>query len=215
MSSERVKVDLRLGLISSRDWKKLTFYYFADEYINFNSLVTDLFKIYKTRIWMSAINPASFQTPAGGLQLPGGVGPSAFSADADQYSNRNAHRQYPTSTSNGPNQAPLTAFDHAWSASRDNATISPMAFSQLYAQPFPHHDLDVRSLDQYPIEYRQGLHQVLNIHSPFNSPGYNAPNSHHSSSFTARPQSSNAAMQASPLYSRDWNQSFQGLSLNP
>ncbi|KAJ5142741.1 PSP1 C-terminal [Penicillium bovifimosum] len=45
------------------DWKKLTFYYFADSYINFNSLVTDLFKIYKTRIWMSAINPASFVTP--------------------------------------------------------------------------------------------------------------------------------------------------------
>jgi hypothetical protein len=52
-----------------RDWKKLTFYYFADSYINFNSLVTDLFKIYKTRIWMSAINPASFVTPpSAGLQ---------------------------------------------------------------------------------------------------------------------------------------------------
>ncbi|PKY04367.1 PSP1 domain protein [Aspergillus campestris IBT 28561] len=51
------------------DWKKLTFYYFADSYINFNALVTDLFKIYKTRIWMSAINPASFVTPpTGGLQ---------------------------------------------------------------------------------------------------------------------------------------------------
>lgn len=44
------------------DWKKLTFYYFADSYINFNSLVADLFKIYKTRIWMSAINPAAFVT---------------------------------------------------------------------------------------------------------------------------------------------------------
>ncbi|TKA61955.1 hypothetical protein B0A49_13319, partial [Cryomyces minteri] len=42
------------------DWKKLTFYYFADNYVNFNPLVTDLFKIWKTRIWMSAINPASF-----------------------------------------------------------------------------------------------------------------------------------------------------------
>ncbi|KAH3519916.1 hypothetical protein KXV55_006826 [Aspergillus fumigatus] len=56
------------------DWKKLTFYYFADSYINFNSLVTDLFKIYKTRIWMSAINPASFVTPpTAGLPPPGGV----------------------------------------------------------------------------------------------------------------------------------------------
>ncbi|KAM6513925.1 hypothetical protein FALCPG4_015117 [Fusarium falciforme] len=45
------------------DRKKLTFYYFAGSYINFKSLVTDLFKIYKTRIWMSAINPASFRQP--------------------------------------------------------------------------------------------------------------------------------------------------------
>lgn len=58
-----------------RDWKKLTFYYFADSYINFNSLVTDLFKIYKTRIWMSAINPASFVTPpSAGLQPSGALG---------------------------------------------------------------------------------------------------------------------------------------------
>ncbi|KAL2821370.1 hypothetical protein BDW59DRAFT_110486 [Aspergillus cavernicola] len=57
------------------DWKKLTFYYFADSYINFNSLVTDLFKIYKTRIWMSAINPASFVTPpTAGLQSPNPLG---------------------------------------------------------------------------------------------------------------------------------------------
>lgn len=56
-------------LIFPSDSKKLTFYYFADSYINFNSLVTDLFKAYKTRIWMSAINPASFQTPTASLGL--------------------------------------------------------------------------------------------------------------------------------------------------
>lgn len=55
----------------------MTFYYFADAYINFNSLVTDLFKIYKTRIWMSAINPASFASPTLGLQAPSGIGPGA------------------------------------------------------------------------------------------------------------------------------------------
>ncbi len=61
-----------------RDWKKLTFYYFADSYINFNSLVTDLFKVYKTRIWMSAMNPASFAHPTTGLHPPGsGIAPSS------------------------------------------------------------------------------------------------------------------------------------------
>lgn len=164
---------------------------------------------------MSAINPASFQTPAGGLKLPGGVGPSAFSADFDQYTNRHPQRQYPMSASNGTSQAPLATLDHAWSASRDNATTGPITFPQLYAQPFPPHDLDVPSVDQYSIDYRQGLHQALNIHSPFNTPGYNAPGLHHSSSFTARPPSDNSRMQASHTFGRDWNQSFQGLSLNP
>lgn len=39
--------------------------------------MTDLFKIYKTRIWMSAINPASFASPTLGLQAPSGIGPGA------------------------------------------------------------------------------------------------------------------------------------------
>lgn len=52
-----------------RDWKKLTFFYYAHSYVNFNILVTELFKIYKTRIWMSAINPASLSSP-----LPAGRG---------------------------------------------------------------------------------------------------------------------------------------------
>ncbi len=68
----------------------MTFYYFADSYINFNSLVTDLFKIYKTRIWMSAINPASFASPTAlGLQAPSGVGPGAVV----NRSAASAHRQ--------------------------------------------------------------------------------------------------------------------------
>ncbi|KAF7712078.1 PSP1 C-terminal domain-containing protein [Penicillium ucsense] len=72
------------------DWKKLTFYYFADSYINFNSLVTDLFKIYKTRIWMSAINPASFVTPptAGLSGSPVVMGNQAYSQDPTHFDRR-------------------------------------------------------------------------------------------------------------------------------
>ncbi|CAG8239853.1 unnamed protein product [Penicillium salamii] len=67
------------------DWKKLTFYYFADSYINFNSLVTDLFKIYKTRIWMSAINPASFVTPPNpGLPGPGAITNPLYGVDTER-----------------------------------------------------------------------------------------------------------------------------------
>ena len=77
-----------------RDWKKLTFYYFADSYINFNSLVTDLFKVYKTRIWMSAMNPASFAHPSG-LHPPGsGIAQSNPLVSIGESSNDPLHSQY-------------------------------------------------------------------------------------------------------------------------
>ncbi|KAL7933491.1 hypothetical protein V8C35DRAFT_56582 [Trichoderma chlorosporum] len=85
------------------DWKKLTFYYFADSYINFNSLVTDLFKIYKTRIWMSAINPASFASPTLGIQAPSGVGPGAVGVGRG--ANANERRPNPVSQQEQQSQA--------------------------------------------------------------------------------------------------------------
>ncbi|KND02710.1 uncharacterized protein SPPG_01793 [Spizellomyces punctatus DAOM BR117] len=39
------------------DRRKLTFYFVADRRIDFRELVRELFKIYKTRIWMCAVNP--------------------------------------------------------------------------------------------------------------------------------------------------------------
>ncbi|KAK5175636.1 uncharacterized protein LTR77_000775 [Saxophila tyrrhenica] len=59
------------------DFQKLIFYFYADHYIDFKALVTELYRIYKVRIWMSAINPASFALQANG-QPPSGVGPGAI-----------------------------------------------------------------------------------------------------------------------------------------
>ncbi|GJJ74376.1 hypothetical protein EMPS_06734 [Entomortierella parvispora] len=40
------------------DRRKLTFYFISDSRIDFRELVRDLFKMYKTRIWMCAVNAA-------------------------------------------------------------------------------------------------------------------------------------------------------------
>ncbi|GAN00701.1 PSP1-domain-containing protein [Mucor ambiguus] len=40
------------------DRRKLTFYFIAERRIDFRELVRELFKIYKTRIWMCAVNPS-------------------------------------------------------------------------------------------------------------------------------------------------------------
>jgi PSP1 C-terminal conserved region len=53
-------MDMIYANIVFSDYKKLTFYFYAEQYINFNDLVTELFKIWKLRIWLSAVNPASY-----------------------------------------------------------------------------------------------------------------------------------------------------------
>jgi hypothetical protein len=69
-----------LSLTINSDYHKLTYYYYAESYVNFNELVTDLFKQYKVRIWMSAVNPASVINPAGFMQVqpPSAIGPGAI-----------------------------------------------------------------------------------------------------------------------------------------
>lgn len=147
------------NLIIRRDSKKLTFFYFADSYINFNSLVTDLFKIYKTRIWMSAINPASFQTPTSSLGLQpafGGVGagrdspanrrrqynqqpaPASFNeyendrAFAEQGNLRSAYMgQYPGYPPGFSQGAGINAFNNG------NMQDALDPFGQYYTQPYP------------------------------------------------------------------------------
>lgn len=185
----------------------MTFYYFAEEYINFNSLVTDLFKIYKTRIWMSAINPASFQTPVGGLQIPGGAASSALSGDVENHGGRRQQRQQPTSIPGSTQVA--TNFDQTWSPNQDGNVMNGMAYPQLYAQQFLPQGLDMRQLEQYPLEYHQGVQQMQS----YISPGYNVNDLRHSSSFSSRPESSNGGPQPSHSLGRDWNQAMQGLSL--
>lgn len=66
-----------INTICFRDWQKLIFYYYADHYVNFKDLVNDLYKLYKVRLWMSAVNPASFSTNAIN-QPPTGIGPGAI-----------------------------------------------------------------------------------------------------------------------------------------
>ncbi|KAB8338896.1 hypothetical protein FH972_021838 [Carpinus fangiana] len=48
------------------DYQRLTFFYFSPNYVVFNALVHDLFRIFKKRIWMSSVN-ATTAGRSGGL----------------------------------------------------------------------------------------------------------------------------------------------------
>jgi hypothetical protein len=125
----------------SRDWKKLTFYYFADSYINFNSLVTDLFKIYKTRIWMSAINPASFASPTLGLQAPSGIGPGVVgvSRGTQDHQQTTPAASEPPTTFSAQTQNSSLRFSRPWtyqSSGSDQTVVGPATYDMA---PTPNH----------------------------------------------------------------------------
>lgn len=132
---------LARALTLRRDWKKLTFYYFADSYINFNSLVTDLFKIYKTRIWMSAINPASFASPTLGLQAPSGIGPGAIGVGrgSSVAQRRQDQQQDPQTNYGGANQQARGAqpsYGHSFPADRTGITAGAFPASGYAYNPY-------------------------------------------------------------------------------
>lgn len=78
----------------------MIFYYYADHYINFKDLITELYRIYKTRIWLSAVNPASFSQHALG-QPPSAIGPGAITQ------NQNLNNSY--TMAYGPDPDPYGA----------------------------------------------------------------------------------------------------------
>ncbi|KAH7117225.1 hypothetical protein B0J13DRAFT_203211 [Dactylonectria estremocensis] len=105
------------------DRKKLAFYFFADNYINFNSLVKDLFKIYRTRIWMSAINPASFPSRTLVIQAPSGIGSGAVAVARASGGKDRRQNQQPQE-----HHQPVPAFP---TGSRDGSEFRPN-FNQLF-----------------------------------------------------------------------------------
>ncbi|KAL8727837.1 MAG: hypothetical protein Q9166_005783 [cf. Caloplaca sp. 2 TL-2023] len=193
------------------DWKKLTFYYFADAYINFNPLVTDLFKIYKTRIWMSAINPASFATPASTLPLPSGLGASAFLSESGAGLERRQYRASPNLTTVSASQAGYRD-GRAWDLTQDGPGLGLMPLSNAFPQPLQAPDFDVRQLDQYPIQYSHNSQQVIGLQPRYNPAMYglsNLPSSLYATSLDSRDEPAGTPN----AIGAEWNHAFQGLSL--
>ncbi|TGJ82603.1 hypothetical protein E0Z10_g6166 [Xylaria hypoxylon] len=200
------------------DWKKLTFYYFADSYINFNSLVTDLFKIYKTRIWMSAINPASFASPTLGLQAPSGVGPGAVGLARAGGSNNTDRRANQTQELQGTfaNANPSgRSFQPAFSAPF-NATDRPSAGGSAYPPAgFPYSGYASYSGAPRAASYMPGMMQTMDAYGTgFPQNGEFPPTMRARFSSPHDAASSHDQAQSSLAPQNDWVGTFQGLSLN-
>ena len=192
----------------------MTFYYFADAYINFNSLVTDLFKVYKTRIWMSAINPASFASPSLGLQAPSGIGPGAVGVTRNAQPER---RPQPEQSSFGGTQSGrgYPAFPSQAFTSPVDRGIPATAFQPAgYAYGYPPLATAPRNVGMSPAGYSP----MMDPFGAFPPSEYQGlPNSFPSPhAATPNHEGNEYGRQSSGLGTPNdtWIGAFQGLSMN-
>ncbi|KAL8705859.1 MAG: hypothetical protein Q9201_001082 [Fulgogasparrea decipioides] len=194
------------------DWKKLTFYYFADAYINFNPLVTDLFKIYKTRIWMSAINPASFATPGTILQAPLGLGPGAFLPESSPGPEGRQYRSTPGLNAVSGSQGGYRGGGRVWDPAREVPNFAQMPLTGNFPQPFQAAEFGVRQMDQYPAEYSHGTQQVIDLQPRYNPADYSL-SGLQSPLYAASLEHRDETARTPNAVGGEWNHAFQGLSL--
>ncbi|KAJ2901343.1 hypothetical protein MKZ38_001955 [Zalerion maritima] len=198
------------------DWKKLTFYYFADSYINFNSLVTDLFKIYKTRIWMSAINPASFASPTLGLQAPSGIGPGAVGVGRG--SGNSERRQNPPQEQQQPGYAGAPQHNRSFqggaftqSFGNDGSVVQSPSYQQSGYPGYPGSQYGgaFGNTSSAPSQYVPGMMQAMDQYQGGFSQGgdFGAVRGRY-------PGVQGPGQDASLAGQGEWVNQFQGLSLN-
>lgn len=214
-----------------RDWKKLTFYYYADSYVNFNNLVTDLFKAYKTRIWMSAINPDSFVSPAP-TGMPGFRGRDRFDLGPNPdgngmgYSNNNTsgdmqqQQQHLLQQHQQQQQQPY----NDWSVSQEMMSTPAMAPS-AYGHFFPSQAQGYPNMTMLQPDFGRGGYPGYRDPSPSNNI---QPQQHQQHRQQQQQQFGAATRHSGNLHSpydgqgsgsgsgyNDQLKAFQGLSLGP
>ncbi|KIW22671.1 hypothetical protein, variant [Cladophialophora immunda] len=187
------------------DSKKLTFYYFADNYINFNHLVTDLFKIYKTRIWMSAINPASFQTPTASL----GIQPVYSTAPGDErHRRRQQQAQQPSALSH---QAVTTPFGDTFDADRNFNNHQSQGMRNAFYNQFQDVGPGAQQLQPGVSPYAQNMQGQMDPFMSFYGQPFPALNPNAPNFASSRPDFRGRA--PNPPGDVNWMGRFQGLSL--
>lgn len=190
------------------DWKKLTFYYFADSYINFNSLVTDLFKIYKTRIWMSAINPASFVTSGAGLPPPGA---NALSYAQESPTDRR-HPHDPRAYHLAQAQPVSGNIRDSLDPHREAAANSMGAVRSAYMDPYQSFGQSLRQPELGLTSFAHVLRSQNDPFSPYPSSGYGILDAGLPDYPTGNVSGSGNAQRLNPAQG-EWINRFQGLSL--
>lgn len=174
--------------------------------------------MYKTRIWMSAINPASFASPSLGLQPPSGIGPGAIGAGRVTQGERRSQPEQSyglTQTSRGYQGA----FNQPFTSSLERATMPPTAFQPSgYTYGYSPFGAAPRNAAVSSSGYPPGTvdpFTTLSTSADYKSLSTDFP-SHSHSSTPNHDGNEYSGRQSSGLGSPNegWISSFQGLSMN-
>ena len=154
----------------------MIFYYYADHYVNFKDLVNDLYKLYKVRLWMSAVNPASF-SPNAINQPPTGIGPGAivahsqsgpdfdntytmaYGTDPDPYGAIPPY-QVPYNTYN-PNYPAIPGINNSFAPQpQDYGVVDGMMQQFGMMQPYGGHQMQQQAGDAPPQQQRTRMQPI-------------------------------------------------------
>ncbi|KAF9156806.1 hypothetical protein BG015_001138 [Linnemannia schmuckeri] len=127
------------------DRRKLTFYFTAERRIDFRELVRDLFKMYKTRIWMYALSPSMASNSNTGLQSSSP--PSTPSAHQHHHhqQQRQQHITRHQVNSAGGIASPTSPRSHHQRLPAPKTPLSP-----YHTSPYGHHYPTQSAYSQYP-----------------------------------------------------------------
>ena len=160
---------------------------------------------------MSAINPASFVTPASALPVPSGLGPSAFLPESGGGSERRQYRTSPTSATVSASQVGYRD-GRAWNPNQDGPSLGLMPLSNAFPQSFQAPDFHVRQPDQYPMQYHHNAQQSYGLQPRYSPAVYGLPNLPHSL-YTTPVEGRDDSVRTPGAIGAEWNHAFQGLSL--
>ncbi|KAK3840280.1 MAG: PSP1 C-terminal conserved region-domain-containing protein [Linnemannia elongata] len=125
------------------DRRKLTFYFTAEKRIDFRELVRDLFKMYKTRIWMYALSPSMANNTNTGLQSSSP--PPTPTAHQHPHHHHQQQRQHHITRHQVNSAGGISSPTSPRSVPTPKTPSSP-----YYASPYGHHYPEQPSYSQYP-----------------------------------------------------------------
>ncbi|KAI1315133.1 hypothetical protein EDD11_001280 [Mortierella claussenii] len=174
------------------DRRKLTFYFIAERRIDFRELVRDLFKIYKTRIWMYAVSPSMAQASAAALRSSSP--PPTLSQQPQQQQQQQGSSVTVPSAEHHPSPiSSVSGYHYSQLSQQQQQPYPPQHVTQHYAQYplYPH--------EQHHLQPSQH-HAVMSAHHRSPQPFYSVP---------APPQQQQRAHQQQQFHSYSYPSSNQ------